>query len=138
MNCNETQALAIDFQDNKLDSKLNNEVISHLHSCNTCKSYYDFADKALQQIDNDKVTANIPLFYEDIISKIDEDKKQHSISHYLKVSIAAASIFIAIFGGNYLGSYSVETLNAKVVEQSTDEILDVDLADNNFDLFNNF
>jgi len=137
MNCTKIQSLSVDYQSAKLDKDIMQEIDLHISKCNDCKDFYNFSKKTLQEISIDKIDTQIPFFYDEIIAKINEDKKAPSITHYLRISAAAAAIFIAMIGGNYLGNYSSITIDNNFTEQTADDIIDIDLADNNFDLFNN-
>ncbi|OYT12382.1 MAG: hypothetical protein B6I18_00780 [Bacteroidetes bacterium 4572_112] len=137
MNCTKIQSLSVDYQSAKLDKDLMQEIDLHISNCNDCKAFYNFSEKILEEISIDKIDTPIPFFYDEIIAKINEEKKAPSITHYLKISAAAAAIFIAMIGGNYLGNYSSITIDNNFTEQNADDIINIDLADNNFDLFNN-
>ena len=78
------------------------------------------------------------MFYDEIMEKIDSDKKRFSIPRYIKVASAVAAIFIAMLGGNYFGNYSSVTIDNGYAELVTEDVIDMDLADNNFDIFKNF
>ena len=138
MNCNKIQSLAIDFINNEVDSDIKQEVDKHLQSCTECQSYILFTKNVMGQINNEKINDSIPLFYEEIIEKLDNDKKKFSIPRYIKIATAAAAIFVAMLGGNYFGNYSSITIDNGYAELVTEEVIDMDLADNNFDIFKNF
>ena len=138
MNCNKTQSLAIDFINNELDSNIKLEIDNHIQTCADCRSYIHFTKNVLGQIEKEKIQDPIPMFYDEIMEKIDSDKKRFSIPRYIKVASAVAAIFIAMLGGNYFGNYSSVTIDNGYAELVTEDVIDMDLADNNFDIFKNF
>ena len=138
MNCTKTQSLAIDFINDEVDSIIKKEIDNHILSCTECHSYILFTKNVFDQIDKEKINNPIPLFYDEIKEKLDDNKKKFSIYRYIKIASAVAAIFIAMLGGNYFGNYSLIATDNKYAEIVTEDVIDIDLADNNFDIFKNF
>ncbi len=138
MNCEKIQSLSVDFTNKAIDNTTKSKITQHLESCDECKSFYIFTEKTLNQIQSEKISDNIPHFYEDVISRATASEKTFHIPAFIKTSVAAAAIIIAIWGGNYFGRYSSESFVQEYTDIITEDVIDEDLANNNFDLFNNF
>ena len=141
MNCQEIKSLSVAYNQLDVDDKRRDEIDSHLCECESCNSFYIFNKHVFEQIEQEKQTEiNLDFFaaVKNTINNTNQEKSNSKILHYLKVSTAAAAIFIAIIGGNYIGNYSAQTLNDGFTEATSDEIIDFDMADNDFDLFKDF
>ncbi|MCK5846913.1 MAG: hypothetical protein KAG84_05705 [Bacteroidales bacterium] len=138
MNCNKIQSLSIEFLNKEINEDMIHQIEIHIAECAQCNAYYNFTEKAFQQIHNEKSESSIPNFYEDVISKIHKEEKRFVIPQFIKVGVAAAAIFVAMLGGNFFANYTSTNIEQGFAEAVTEDVIDIDLVDNNFDLFNNF
>ncbi len=135
MNCNNIQSLAVDFHLQELDKATEESIRLHLSSCDDCKAFYDFTEKSLGQIQSITINESSEEFYEGVMQKLNKKDKRFTIPKFVQIGVAAAMIFIAVFSGSYLGEYGANTIDEGYVEALTNEIMDIDMADNDFDLF---
>ncbi len=137
MNCDNIKNLSVDYQLGALDNDIKSNIDLHLETCSDCKDFYVFSNNALLEIENHKMTGTSNEFYEEVMTKIENENKRFYLPKYIRVSIAAAVVFIAIFSGSTFGNYGAESINKGFAESVSLELIDVDLADNDFDLFKN-
>ncbi len=135
MNCNNIQSLAVDYHLQELNKPTQESIKLHLSACDDCKDFYDFTGKSLGQIQSLTINESSEEFYQEVIQKLDTKDKRFTIPKFLQISVAAAVIFIAVFSGSYLGEIGASSINEGYAETLTEEIMDIDMASNDFDLF---
>jgi hypothetical protein len=90
MKCEEIENLMLDYLDNKLDSKLNQDIEKHLENCERCLDEFTHLHKMLQRIDSDEIEnpdESLRInFYHMLHNEIQKTReKKVSQDHTLKV-----------------------------------------------------
>jgi hypothetical protein len=141
MNCEKAKSKIIPLINNELEIKDSEDVRNHIQGCKSCSSIYQFTLDSLNKIPFEKRTVNNPFFYDSLIAKMENQKqtKRHYLSQKItQFSIAASLVIMSIVGGTYIGSFGANILNenAKIEISETYDIMDIDLVNNDLDLFN--
>ena len=145
MNCKQFEDIIWDYAELKLSSEKNMEAEKHLHSCSSCASMAKNIKNSLAVISSEKTSQVDPYFYSRLQAKMEaanSPKMNHRIGT-LKYALAASITIVAIFGGSLFGSFYAEQINTAFnqpiqIEQDDSSEMVLDLADNSFDLTNEF
>jgi len=140
MNCEKVKSKIIPLINNELEIKDSKDVRNHLQECKSCSSIYNFTLNSINEIQSEIKTVNNPFFYDSIIAKMDNQKqtnKLHLSQKLTQYSVAATLVIMSIVGGTYIGSFGANILNenAKIELSEAYDIMDIDLANNDLDLF---
>mgnify|MGYP006863448719 CR=1 FL=1 len=139
MNCNQIKALSISYIQSDIDDNQIIIIDDHLSNCSSCSQYFAYSKSVLAEVEQQKRTESDPYFFSKLMSKMDVQTtyKNPIPLRILKISTMAAAMLVAIIGGSMLGNIGAETINSNInVSQELNEsILEIDLADNSFDIF---
>ncbi len=140
MKCNEAKQHIGIYIDGNIDKKTQKAFKEHIEECTDCASLFQFTKKSIDVIQIQKKTENNPFLYESIIAKMENTSTSRSISmtqRFSRVSIAAMLSIMSIAGGTYIGSFGADMLNesANLDIPETYEIMDIDVANNDIDIF---
>jgi len=144
MKCTEIENKIWDYIEETLDIEAQTSVKRHLDECSKCASMEKALRSSLQIIEGSRRTEADPFFFSRLEARMENNEASRSISkapYAFRMAIAASIAIVGIVGGSIFGSYSAEQLNNNFARNSiteqTDE-LGFELADNSFDLINDF
>jgi len=138
MECNDVKYKLIPFINNELDSTQIDNINIHLSECEDCRRIYEFTQKSLITINNDKRTESNPFFYQSVMAKMERTHKAKNLSisqNILKYSVAAMLSIMSIVGGSYIGSFGAEIINESAINDSSSKYEIMDIANNDIDIF---
>lgn len=143
MNCKEIENKLGEFQDANIHEKDREEILNHLQECATCAAIDKGMRNSLQIIDHAQRKVADPYFFNRLQAQLHEEQstKLPQLPYALRYAFAASIACVGIVIGGIIGSYSAEQLNNQFVNsnqlEQTDD-LSFDIADNSFDLINDF
>lgn len=143
MNCRDIENKLWEFQDSKLKEEEREEVMAHLQKCPSCATIDEGMRTSMQVISTGQRREADPYFFNRLQARLQEEStpKNTILPYALRYAFAASIACIGIIAGGVIGSYSAEQLNNQFVNtdqlEQTDD-LSFDLADNSFDLINDF
>ena len=141
MQCKEIEYYIWEYIEDSLDKEQQQKMVEHFDSCVSCASLEKGMRASMALIDGSKKTEVDPFFYTRLEARLETRVQITRKSYAIKYSIAASVAFIGIVGGSLLGSFSAEQINSTFAEKPAIEQNDdfgFELADNNFDLLNDF
>ena len=111
MKCSKVQKKLSAYQDGELKPQEQNEVSTHLLSCQSCREQYEKVERVWQALGELKEICPDPWFYPQLIKRIKEPREGRSIPRLqwafrLLPAPAIASIFLVVglLVGTYLGN----------------------------------
>jgi predicted anti-sigma-YlaC factor YlaD len=114
MKCHRVQKKLSAYQDRELKPQEQNEVRSHLLSCQSCREQYEELEKAWQTLGELKEIRPDPWFYSQLIRRIEEPREQGVLPLIERVfqllrtpAIASILLAVGILTGTYLGNILV-------------------------------
>ena len=111
MKCHSVLKKLSAYQDGELKPQEQNEVRSHLLSCQSCREQYEELEKAWQTLGELKEIHPDPWFYSQLRRRIKEPRQKgivpalHHVFRLLRTpAIASILLAIGILAGGYLGN----------------------------------
>jgi hypothetical protein len=143
MKCTEIENKIWDYIEEKLDIENQNSIKKHLNECSKCANMEKALRSSLQMIEGSKRTESDPFFFSRLEARMENEASINiaKTPYAFRMAIAASIAIVGIVGGSIFGSYSAEQLNNNFAENSITEQTDdlgFELADNSFDLINDF
>ncbi len=114
MNCKEIHIGLLDFTEGNLSEKEKSLFESHLESCESCRQKLAFLEASLQVLDKDRISETDPFYFTRLEQRMSA-RETLTVKRSLPGLVnkwAVAAMIIAIVGGVWLGSLSVETLDS--------------------------
>ena len=114
MNCKEIHIGLFDFVEGNQDQKTKEAFEQHLTNCPECAQRANFIKSSLGTIDSEKITEMDAFFMTRLEQRMKnrvEPTERKSIPSIIN-KWALAAMIVAIVGGFWLGSYSVDTLDS--------------------------
>ncbi len=143
MKCTEIENKIWDYIEEKLDIESQASIKKHLNECSKCANMEKALRSSLQMIEGSKRTEADPFFFSRLEARMENEASRNiaKTPYAFRMAIAASIAIVGIVGGSIFGSYSAEQLNnnfanISITEQNDD--LGFELADNSFDLINDF
>jgi len=143
MKCTEIENKIWDYIEDKLDTEDQASIKKHLSECSKCANMEKALRSSLQMIEGSKRTEADPFFFSRLEARMENEASRNiaKTPYAFRMAIAASIAIVGIVGGSIFGSYSAEQLNnnfanISITEQNDD--LGFELADNSFDLINDF
>ncbi len=143
MQCKEIENNIWEYIEGSLDEMQQQNITKHLENCAQCASLEKGMRASMVLIDDNKRTEPDPFFFTRLEARMENQAQTQSPrkSYAIRYAMAASIAFIGIVGGGLLGSFSAEQINSTfaekiVIEQNDD--FGFELADNSFDLINDF
>jgi anti-sigma factor RsiW len=145
MNCKETENKIWDYIDGRLPENQAAEIEAHLNECAECAQMANILQNSMQLISNARITEPDPYFYNKLEARMERQEgnptQTAALLPRLRYALVASVAIFGIVGGSLLGSYSAEqwnNLEQSTLVQNADDDLNLDLADNSFDLVKDF
>lgn len=144
MNCKEVEHTITEITDFKALESLPAAIKTHLEHCDSCKQFYTVS-LHLNDFIQERTSVDAESdFFTQVMSKVADKEKTHSIGPQTKFlrtsrSIAASIVFIMALGlGILAGKYSASTItnNSASSYQESSDVLGLIVADNSFNLLN--
>jgi len=140
MNCEKAKSKIIPLINNELEINDAEDVRNHIQECKSCSTIYSFTLNSINEIHSEIKTVKNPFFYDSIVAKMNNQKQTNKLYLTQKIaqfSVAATLVIMSIVGGTYIGSFGADILNenAKIELSETYDIMDIDLVNNDLDLF---
>jgi len=144
MNCKEIEHKINNLIDLKEAENLPSEIKEHLDNCDSCSRFYRVSMDLENFLRERKEAEVSDIFFNQVMNKLEAQKKsdtkviKHSFLRSYR-SVAASVLFILALGlGILVGNYSANTIsnNTIALNQDSDDILGIQVADNSYDLIN--
>ncbi len=111
MKCRRVQKKLSAYQDNQLGPLEQEEIKSHVLSCQSCREQYAELERVWQTLGELKEIHPDPWFYQQVVRKIGEPRERGllpNLQHVFRLSRAPVAIsiilIIGLLAGTYLGS----------------------------------
>jgi len=111
MKCHSAQKKFSAFQDKELKSQEQEEISSHLLTCQFCREQYAELEKTWQTLGELEEIHPDPWFYQQLLEKIKEPSEQGLLpvlQHYFLLlrapAIASIILIVGLLAGSYLGN----------------------------------
>jgi predicted anti-sigma-YlaC factor YlaD len=130
MDCRLVKENMLDYAEGKASIDFSNSIIEHLHTCDSCKSYYRVVLDFLKVIDAEKAVAVNPFLLTRIEEKIKADNETSSISigsrilktYYYYAAVIIIGLTIGVYTGTQLGSLLNKNENKTVITSETEQL----------------
>ena len=111
MKCHNIQKKLSAYQDRELEPKLQEQVRSHLLSCQSCREQYEKLERVWKTLGGVEEIHPDPWFYRQVVGKIKEPRERGLLPGLQWVfqmsrapAIASIILIIGLVAGSYLGS----------------------------------